>query len=507
VRDRHGYLKNDKPFSEFKWANFFRTRILMNQDLLASKATFDEFAFQMTKDGKVELTDEGEDIVDQALLLAAGPEAAGLPGYLGRGQWWYCFRATPASPTETRTVYENLAILAAFIFLYSVVGGRLERTPVNGALVFTAFGVVLGPVGLGLLNLNVDTEGLRLLAELTLALVLFSDASNANLGVLKANILLPRRLLLVGLPLTILLGFGVGVLVFPELGLLEVAILATMLAPTDAALGKAVVTDPRVPDNMRQALNVESGLNDGICVPILFVFLALAAGTNTHDSTAALALALLAEEIGIGVAVAVVVTLAGSWLLKTVSARGWVTESWRQLPVITLATACFALAQTLGGSGFIAAFVGGLLFGWLAKDHKHTLLLAAEGTGDTLALLTWVVFGAGVVGQAVVNGISTQVILYSLLSLTVIRMLPVFLVLAGSGLSNADKLFMGWFGPRGLASIVFIVIVLGENLPGAQTLSSTVVCTIVLSVVGHGLSANPLVTALAARLKSATGTG
>ncbi|MGB5736380.1 MAG: cation:proton antiporter [Thiohalocapsa sp.] len=398
-------------------------------------------------------------------------------------------------------MYENLSILAAFVFLYSVVAGRLERTPINGALVFTAFGLALGPMGIDLLHLNVDTEGLRSLAELTLALVLFTDASNANLGVLERSIRIPRRLLLIGLPLTILLGFGVGVIMFHDLGLLEIAILATMLAPTDAALGKAVVTAESVPPKIREGLNVESGLNDGICVPILFVFLALVAEATAHDRTGALALHLLAEEIGIGVAVGIGLTLVGAWLLKLCVDRGWVTETWRQLPVVALATACFALAQTLGGSGFIAAFAGGLLFGWSTKSHKHALLLAAEGTGDTLALLTWVVFGAAVVGQAV-GGFSWAVVLYALLSLTLIRMLPVFLALAGTGLRNDEKLFMGWFGPRGLASIVFIVLVLEENLPGAQTLTSIVVCTVVLSIIGHGLSANPLVAALARRRKS-----
>lgn len=270
---------------------------------------------------------------------------------------------------------------------------------------------------------------------------MFTDASNANLGVLKSSIRIPRRLLLVGLPLTILLGFGAGVLVFDNLGLLEIAILATMLAPTDAALGKAVVTAESIPPNIREGLNVESGLNDGICVPILFVFPALVAGTNVQESTGAFALHLLAEEIGIGVAVGVGLTLAGAWLLKVCAGRGWVTETWRQLPVV-------AQAQALGGSGFIAAFAGGLLFGWLTKTHKHSLLLAAEGTGDTLALLTWVVFGAGVVGQAV-GGFSWAVVLYPVLSLTVIRMLPVFLALTGTGVRNDEKLFVGWFGPRG----------------------------------------------------------
>jgi len=401
-------------------------------------------------------------------------------------------------------MYENMAILAVFVFLYSIASGGLERTPVNGALLFAAFGLALGPLGLGILSLNVDTEGLRTLAELTLALVLFTDAANANLGVLKKSFHIPQRLLLIGLPLTILLGFGVGVLVFDGLTLLEIAILATMLAPTDAALGKAVVTNEAVPSNIREGLNVESGLNDGICVPILFVFLALVTATGTETSTPVLAMKLVAEEIGIGVAVGVGLTVLGSWLGTKFADRGWITETWRQLPVPALAVACFAVAQWLGGSGFIAAFAGGLLFGGLTKHHKHRLLLAAEGTGDTLALITWVVFGAAVVGQAV-GSFSWEVVLYAVLSLTVVRMLPVFLVLTGMKLRTDEKLFMGWFGPRGLASIVFAVIVLNEHLAGGSTIISTVVCTIALSVIAHGLSANPLVAALAARIKRAAG--
>jgi NhaP-type Na+/H+ or K+/H+ antiporter len=396
-------------------------------------------------------------------------------------------------------MYESLAILAAFIFFYSIIAGRLERTPINGALVFMAFGLAIGPAGLGWLDMQVDVEILRSLAELTLALVLFTDASNANLGVLKHSILIPRRLLLIGLPLTIALGFGVGVLVFDGLGLLEIAVLATMLAPTDAALGKAVVTNPAVPSKVRESLNVESGLNDGICVPVLLIFLAIAAGS--HDSgTSMSALELVAAEIGIGAGVGIVLSLVGSFLIKQFAARHWITESWRQLPVVALAMACFALAQLLGGSGFIACFSGGLLFGWLTREHKHALLLAAEGTGDTLALVTWVVFGGAVVGQAVA-GFSWQVVAYALLSLTLVRMLPVFLVLAGTGIRSDEKLFMGWFGPRGLASIVFAIMVIHEHLPGGDIITSTVVCTIVFSIIAHGLSANPGIAMLVARLK------
>jgi len=397
-------------------------------------------------------------------------------------------------------MYENIAILAGFVFLYSVFSGGFERTPINGALVFVLFGFLVGPLGLDWLQLSLDTEGLRILAEITLALVLFTDAASADLGVLRRRIVLPQRLLLIGLPLTILLGFGAGVFLFDGLTVFEVAILATMLAPTDAALGKAVVTNEAVPDDMRQGLNVESGLNDGICVPILFVFLALAQGQSGDNGTMMLALQLVAEEIGIGLVVGLTVTALGSVLLKSLGVRGFITKSWRQLPVVAIATVCFATAQVLGGSGFIAAFAGGMLFGWMVREHKHKFLLAAEGTGDTMSLITWVVFGAIVVGKSF-DALTWQVVMYSLLSLTVIRMVPVFLSLHGTHLRVDEKLFAGWFGPRGLASIVFGVIVLNAHLPGGDIISMTVVCTVLLSIICHGVSANPLVGLLAVRLK------
>ncbi|MGD8876806.1 MAG: cation:proton antiporter [Syntrophobacterales bacterium] len=401
-------------------------------------------------------------------------------------------------------MYQDLAILALFILIYSSVAGRVERTWISGPIVFTLFGLLIGPMGLDLLSFKTDRETIRTLAELTLALVLFTDAAGANMGVLRKTEELPIRLLLIGLPLTILLGFGVGLLFFKELSLFEVALVATMLAPTDAALGKAVVTNEAVPDPVRQGLNVESGLNDGICVPILFVFLALATGKGGEGGPLQLALELVAEEIGIGLAVGLVLTTMASVLLKFAKGQGWLTHTWIQIPVVALALGCFGVAQFLGGSGFIAAFTGGLLFGVLAKQHREEFLLAAEGTGDTLALITWVIFGSAVVGQAM-GHFSWLILLYAVLSLTLIRMLPVFLSLTGMGVSTEGKLFVGWFGPRGLASIVFAVIVVEANLPNSRPIAIAVVYTIMLSILAHGITANPWAKAFGARRKLAEG--
>jgi NhaP-type Na+/H+ or K+/H+ antiporter len=396
--------------------------------------------------------------------------------------------------------YQILAVIAAFAFLYSLVASRLERTPINGALVYVVFGLLCGPC-LGLVQMEVDGEGIKLLAEFTLAIVLFTDSANANLPVLRRFERLPIRLLLVGLPLTIALGFGTGVLVYDDLTLLEIAVLATMLAPTDAALGKAVVTNPAVPDSVREGLNVESGLNDGICVPVLLIFLQLAAGSTGDSSVAALVVELLLQAIGIGAMVGIAFALVASSLLRQCSSRGWIAGSWIQIPVIALAMLCFATAQRFEGSGFIACFVGGLVFGALTRRHKEEVLHAAEGAGDALSLITWFVFGAVVVGWHLRHP-NPQAVIYAVLSLTLVRMLPVFLCVTGLGARWDTKLFLGWFGPRGLASIVFIVMVVAESLPGNDTLVSTVVWTVLFSVVAHGLTANPLARIYGGRVKA-----
>jgi len=388
-------------------------------------------------------------------------------------------------------MYENLAILAIFAFVYSAIAGRMEKTVISGPMIFVAFGLLFGDVGLGLLKMDVTETELRVIADLTLALILFIDAANADLGVLKRRLQIPQRMLAVGLPLIILLGFVAGWLIFDNLALFELAILATMLAATDAALGKAVITNEAVPSRIREGLNAESGLNDGICVPILFVFIALAVGTEAEGSTMGLALKLVAQEIGIGLIIGLGLTFIGVKILKYCYEHGWVTDIWGQIPVVGLSFGSFALAQSLHGSGYIAAFTGGMLFGYLAKQHTHKLVHAAEGVGETLALLTWVVFGAAVVGD-LFQYFNWQVILYAVLSLTIVRMLPVYISLTGTGENNHSKLFLGWFGPRGLASIVFAIIVLNENLPGGKVLAITVACTVFLSILAHGLTANPL---------------
>lgn len=386
---------------------------------------------------------------------------------------------------------EQLAILAVFVFLYSIIAGRVDRSWISGPIIFVTIGFLMGPMVLGWFPASEIRSEFRTLADLTLAVVLFSDAANANLSVLKRGFEIPTRLLLLGLPGSIALGFGLALIMFDVLTVFEAAILGTMLAATDAALGKAVVSNTKVPARLREGLNVESGLNDGLCVPILFVFIALELATESAGLGQGLVIELLAKELGIGLVVGITLTAVGAWLLRICLQLGWVTAVWIQVTVVAMAISCFATAQALHGSGYIAAFTGGMLFGYLAKKHTEELLIGAEALGDTLALLTWLLFGYAVIGQ-VFSRFTWPIFVYAMLSLTVVRMVPVYLGMAGSGESVSNRLFMGWFGPRGLASIVFAIIVLDNNLPGADFMALVVACTVFLSLILHGVTANPL---------------
>jgi NhaP-type Na+/H+ or K+/H+ antiporter len=387
-------------------------------------------------------------------------------------------------------MYTELAVLALFIFAYSIIAGRIERAAASGPIVFVFAGLIMGPLGLGWFDGDLSRTSLRVLADLTLATILFIDAANADQDILKRHFRIPSRMLLLGLPGAIFLGTLFAALLL-GLPLLEAAILGTMLAATDAALGKAVITNESVPKQIREGLNIESGLNDGLCVPVLFLFIALAIGSGAESGGTTLALELVAEELGIGLLVGLGLAAIGSRLLKWCMQQGWVTKIWIQVTPVALAIACFAVAQSLHGSGYIAAFTGGLLFGYIAKDATHKLVMAAEGIGETLALMTWMLFGALVIGQSVEH-FTWEMLIYALLSLTVIRMLPIYLSLTGTGISSGSKLFLGWFGPRGLASIVFAIIVIDNDVPGAKPLSMVVVLTVFLSLIAHGISANPL---------------
>ena len=385
----------------------------------------------------------------------------------------------------------SLAIVALTLLGVAAVSGRLAGTPVTPAIVVVAVGLLVGPEVLDEVDLEESSGTVRALAEATLALVLFCDASRIHLRMLRREVGVPLRLLGIGLPLTIALGAAGAALVFDQLSVEEAVILAIVLAPTDAALGQAVVTEPRVPGRIRQGLNVESGLNDGICVPLLFAAVAVA-DVESEIASGRSAATLLLEEIGFGIVGGVAAGLLVAAIIVQAGRRDLIAGAWRQVIPAAGAALAYGTAAALGGSGFIAAFVAGLTFRLALGRDPEKLNELSEQVGNVLNGITFLLFGAVLLGPAL-GELSWGLALYAVLSLTVIRMLPVAVAMLRSHARVPTLAFLGWFGPRGLASIVFAVIVIEEsNLPHENLLVTAIYLTVGLSVLAHGLSAAPL---------------
>ena len=384
-----------------------------------------------------------------------------------------------------------LAIVAVTLLAVAAISGRLSGTVVTPAMVFVAVGLLVGPEVLGEIDLESSSGTVRALAEATLALVLFCDASRIDLGELRREFGVPVRLLGIGLPLTIALGAVAAAVIFDRLSIEEAVILSIVLAPTDAALGQAVVTEPRVPGRIRQGLNVESGLNDGICVPLLFAAVA-AADVQSAISEGRSAATLLLEEIGYGIVGGVVGGLVVAMIVIHAGRRDLIAGAWRQVIPGAGAALAYGTASALGGSGFIAAFVAGMTFRLaLRRDPEHINDLS-EQVGNVLNGVTFLFFGAILLGPAL-GELTWELALYAVLSLTLARMLPVVIAMLGTRARPPTLAFLGWFGPRGLASIVFAVIVIEEsNLPHEHLIVLAIYLTVGLSVFAHGLSAAPL---------------
>ena len=397
---------------------------------------------------------------------------------------------------EWALVLVSLALLGV-----AAVSRKLVGSPITPAILFVGFGLLVGPSGLGGIDLQSSDSAVRVLAEATLALVLFCDASRVHVGQLRRAVGVPLRLLGIGLPLTILLGTAVAAVLFGHLTAAEALILGIVLAPTDAALGQAVVTEPRVPERIRQGLNVESGLNDGICVPLLFAAVALA-DLESDISGGRGAGRLVVDAIGYGLLGGVVAGVGIAMLIRIAGSRRLIDSRW--YPVIPAAGAglAYGIADALGGSGFIAAFVAGVAFRLALGRDPERLNRLTEEVGDILNGVTFILFGAILLGPAL-SSLSWQLVVYAVLSLTLVRMVPVAVSMWGTHAGRPTLGFLGWFGPRGLASIVFAVIVVEEShLPHEHVIVLAVYLTVGLSVLVHGLSAGPLAARYAAWYES-----
>ncbi|MFI8770156.1 cation:proton antiporter [Streptomyces sp. R-07] len=398
---------------------------------------------------------------------------------------------------------------------YALGSRRLASTPVSSAMVFVGCGVLLGPAVLDVVDLEHDTGKILTLLEAALALVLFTDAMTVRPRDLRSGGFLPVRLLGIGLPLSIGAGWLLAWPLLPGLTVWELALVGAVLAPTDAALGKTAMTSPRVPALVRQGLNVESGLNDGMALPFFVLFLAGIPGTSAAEEGVA---GVFWRALVLSTVLGLVVGAGGGRLLVAAQARGWVSREWAQLFVPALAAASYTLAVAVDGSGFIAAWVAGFSFGLALRRFRPAGADTGpqEGSGGTadftehlgglLASVSLLVFGAVLLGPTL-EDLSWRVVGYAVLSLTVVRMLPVALALAGSGLRLPTVAYIGWFGPRGLASVVLGLLVLEEHVHGVGLLGEVVAVTVGLSVLLHGVSAVALADRYGRWIERTTATG
>jgi NhaP-type Na+/H+ or K+/H+ antiporter len=392
-----------------------------------------------------------------------------------------------------------VALIALVVFAWGLFSSRLGRADLSAPIIFVTVGLLLAEV-LHVIELDLSPEAIKLLAEVTLVWVLFADASRVGLRELRADLGLYARLLGVGLPLTIAAGALLAVWMFDGMGFWLALLVGAALAPTDAALGASVMTNPAVPERVRRVLNVESGLNDGIATPVVMLAIAgavAAEGIQEHGPGAALI------DLAIGLGLGIIVGLLGGQGMRIARRRGWASEDFAGPAVLALALAAYAGTLWLDGNGFVAAFVAGLAFGHSAGRGGAKEVFYVEQTSGLMSLLTWLVFGAVAV-PIVLERFDWPVVGYALLSLTVVRMLPVALALIGTRLPTPTVAFIGWFGPRGLASVIFAVIALEELHGEADRALAIIAMTVLLSVLAHGLSAKPLADRYAA---TAAGTG
>jgi NhaP-type Na+/H+ or K+/H+ antiporter len=380
-----------------------------------------------------------------------------------------------------------VAAIAVVLIAYSLVERRLQHTPVSGAMVFTAAGLLASQQVSGLITSAHEGHGATAFLELTLVIVLFTDAMAVNGARWATEAPLPGRLLGLGLPLTMLVGWLLAWALLPGVGLWAAALLAAILAPTDSALGLPVINNPRVPQLIRHALNVEGGLNDGLALPFVTIFLALAADQEGAVGSGHVAQVLLRALIA-SAAIGAGVGGAGALALRWSMSKGWSGRHWRSVALLAVAALAFALADTIEGSGFIAAWVAGLVAGLSSRGRLADAQQTPEELGNLAVSISFVLFGALFLAPALEHA-TWQAVVYALLSLTVIRMLPVAVSLLKAKLAPQTMVYIGWYGPRGLASIVFADLVTTSGLPEQHLIVPVVMLTVGMSVVLHGLTA------------------
>ena len=390
--------------------------------------------------------------------------------------------------------HSDILLIALPFLLFGLVSRRLDYSPISAPMIFTGIGLLVAPQFFAIMHFQIGSEILYGIAELTLMLILFSDAAKIETKNLRRIYSLPLRLLVIGMPITIFLGALAAWNIYDNIAVFTAVLIAAILAPTDAALGLAVVEDKRVPQRIRETLSIESGLNDGLALPVVLILIALAGsmgGMMAGSPAEWIPFAL--EQIILGPLAGIAIGWGGGFLIQRAAARQWMHDHFVQISILMLAPAAYALASLIGGNGFLAAFCAGLAFGHAFRGMRGHLYEFTELEGRFLLLLTFLLFGAALAPDALLRA-GWDDLLYAILSLTAIRMVGVSVALLGSGLRWWTHLFIGWFGPRGLASVLFALFVVQESgFPEADRIVTVATITVLLSILLHGASAPILV--------------
>ena len=398
---------------------------------------------------------------------------------------------------------ETALVLTVLVFGYALVSGLIKQWYLAPALIFVLLGMALGPFGLNLLDAGPGTEGYTVLAQVALTVILFVQASRLDVAGLMRRGLLSFRLIVIGIPLTVVLGALTAAALLPVLPWWEAVCWAAVVAPTEVALIETLIDDERVPDRVRNALSVESGFSDGIALATLLAAVALASARVDPHPGDWLWFAFRTEVVSLFMGVSV--GLAGGLLVVWSRRRGWLNDIWAQLATLAIALICFEIGEGVDASGFVAAFTGGLAFafvtirgGTAVSEGGGTAVSEGGGTAvpnqvsdaaaQLLELMVFAMFGA----FAVIDGwrnVSWRVVAFSFVAVFAVRMVAVLAALVRTDLSLYSRAFIGWFGLRGIGTLVLGLLVINRGeIQHTDIIAQTVVVTVTLSLVLHSLT-------------------
>ncbi|WP_435140344.1 cation:proton antiporter domain-containing protein [Pseudopelagicola sp. nBUS_19] len=381
-----------------------------------------------------------------------------------------------------------LVYIALLMLLYCLFSGRIGSWGITMPMVFLAIGVAFsfgGPV-LTLASVGVFHN----LAEITLALLLFADATVLRRQTLENIRQRTFRMLAFGLPCAIFLGAIINLLLLPSWPLWEACLLAALLAPTDAALGQSIQSNEYIPQALRDVINAESGLNDGLALPFVIFFAGLAIGGGEGDHSGTKLLPLIASQIGLGAFVGLAGGFAAGKLRNFVLRRNMMDQGLGKTVSLVLVGFIFFAADHVGGNSFIAVFIGGIAFANAVDGPVHHARHFLEGDGQFLAILSFFFIGMLFVPEAF-NYLTMNDLLIVVISLFAVRPVAIWLSLIGTETTINERLFYGWFGPRGLATVLFAVFVVMdfEEVKNIDGIFTIVITAVLISAYAHGITA------------------